>query len=210
MEHENDKELTLRVLQEANQLFFRYGVKSITMDQIAQHLGISKKTIYTIVADKKELVHMVVQHRLERQNAEMDELMLKAKDPVHEIILLSAWVQKMFEEMNPFLMMEIQKYFPQTYAIIGKHKSECVYSHIYSNLEKGKELGLYRSSIDIEVISRLRMLTMEASMNPDNFPLGKKKMAEIQVQMIEHFLHGICTLKGHKLINSYKQIIEEE
>ena len=199
-----------RILKESEQLFFRYGVKSITMDEIATHLGISKKTIYLFFTDKKELVFRVIESRLMKQEKEMADISLKASDPVHEVILISDWLKDFFQNLNPYLMMEIQKYYPKAYSLFLEHKHKCMHENIFVNIQNGVESGLYRASIDIDTIARLRMVCIEASFNPDNFPLVKKNLNEVQLQLIEHFLYGICTLKGHKLINKYKQIKEEE
>lgn len=199
-----------RILIEAEQLFFRYGVKSITMDEIATHLGISKKTIYQFYKDKKELVYKVVETKIQRQEVEMEEIMESAIDPVHEVILTSDLLKKVFQNMNPFLLMEVQKYYPRAYGVFQSHRDKCIFISIFNNIKKGIELGLYRAGIDVETIARLRMVCIDAAFNPENFPLAKKNLNELQLQLIEHFLYGICTLKGHKLINKYKQIKEEE
>ena len=199
-----------RILIEAEQLFFRYGVKSITMDEIATHLGISKKTIYQFYKDKKELVYKVVETKMAKQETEMEEIAGKAIDPVHEILLTSEYLKKIFINMNPFLLVEVQKYYPRAYGIFSTHRDKCIFSSIFNNIKKGITQGLYRSGMDVDTIARLRMLCIDAAVNPDNFPLAKKNLNELQMQLIEHFLYGICTLKGHKLINKYKQIKEEE
>jgi TetR/AcrR family transcriptional regulator, cholesterol catabolism regulator len=203
-------ETSNRILIEAEQLFFRYGVKSITMDEIATHLGISKKTIYQYYKDKKELVYKVVEAKIAKQVEAMEEMKEQAIDPVHEVIMTSELLKKLFQNMNPFLMLEIQKYYPRAYGVFKTHRDQCVFTTIFDNIKTGVEVGLYRSSIDMDTIARLRMVCIDAAFNPENFPLAKKNLNELQVQLIEHFLYGICTLKGHKLINKYKQIKEEE
>jgi AcrR family transcriptional regulator len=199
-----------RILIEAEQLFFRYGVKSITMDEIATHLGISKKTIYQFYKDKKELVYKVVETKIQKQQVEMEEITETAIDPVHEVILTSDLLKKVFQNMNPFLLMEVQKYYPRAYGVFQSHRDKCIFTCIFNNIKKGIEMGLYRAGIDVDTIARLRMVCIDAAFNPENFPLAKKNLNELQLQLIEHFLYGICTLKGHKLINKYKQIKEEE
>ncbi len=207
---EKELETSDRILIEAEQLFFRYGVKSITMDEIATHLGISKKTIYQFYKDKKELVYKVVEARITKQKSEMDQITVEAADPVQEILMTSNWLKEMFQSMNPFLLLEVQKYYPRAYGVFLSHRDKCIFSNIFNNIKKGVDLGLYRPAIDVDTIARLRMVCIDAAFNPDNFPLAKKNLNELQVQLIEHFLYGICTLKGHKLINKYKQIKEEE
>jgi hypothetical protein len=78
------------------------------------------------------------------------------------------------------------------------------------SIERGKKEGLVREDINSKVLSRMRIEQVEMGLNLDVFPPDKFKIVEIQLSMLDHFLHGICTLKGHKLINKYKQLIEEE
>jgi AcrR family transcriptional regulator len=207
---EQELETGVRILVEAEQLFFRYGVKSITMDEIATHLGISKKTIYQFYTDKKELVYKVIETKMAKQQVEMDHIADTAIDPVHEVIMTSDYLKNIFQNMNPFLLMEVQKYYPRAYGVFAAYKDKCIFTNIFNNIKKGIEIGLYRPGIDVDTIARLRMVCIDAAFNPNNFPLAKKNLNELQLQLIEHFLYGICTLKGHKLINKYKQIKEEE
>jgi AcrR family transcriptional regulator len=207
---EQELETSIRILVEAEVLFFRYGVKSITMDEIAAHLGISKKTIYQFYKDKKELVYKVIETKMAKQEIEMDAIAEKAIDPVHEVILTSDYLKNIFQNMNPFLLMEVQKYYPRAYGIFSAYRDKCIFTNIFNNIKKGMASGLYRPGIDVDTIARLRMVCIDAAFNPENFPLAKKNLNELQLQLIEHFLYGICTLKGHKLINKYKQIKEEE
>ncbi len=116
-----------RILIEAEQLFFRYGVKSITMDEIATHLGISKKTIYQFYKDKKDLVYKVVEARIQKQQSEIDEIAEVAIDPVHEVLLTSDWLKNVFQNMNPFLLMEVQKYYPRAYSVFQTHRDKCIF-----------------------------------------------------------------------------------
>ena len=81
---------------------------------------------------------------------------------------------------------------------------------IQKNLEKGITQGLYRSDINIIVLAKLRLEEIDMAMNHSVFPIDKFNIAQVQITLFEHFLYGICTLKGHKLINKHKQIIDEE
>ena len=81
---------------------------------------------------------------------------------------------------------------------------------IERNLKKGILEGLYRTDINIKIISKMRLETMEMGFNPMIFSPEDYNIREVQMQLLNHFLHGITTLKGHKLINKYKEITDEE
>ena len=203
------EEIKNRIISGAYDLFAKFGVKSITMDEIARNLGMSKKTIYQHFNDKDELVKLVVQSVMIQQESELQLIHATAKDPVDEVLKLSEYLRSMFVNMNPFLLLDIKRYYPQAYKLFTDYKEQCVISMLAENLKWGMDIGLYRRDLNIDILSRLRMEEVEWGFNPAVF--GEKvHLHEVQLQLIEHFLYGICTLKGHKLINKYKQIQEED
>ncbi|MBC7452014.1 MAG: TetR/AcrR family transcriptional regulator [Cytophagales bacterium] len=202
-------EIKSRIITEADTLFLKFGVKSITMDEIAKNVGMSKKTIYQHVNDKDELVKLIMQAQMDHQELQVQLIHATSKDPVDEVLRLSDYLGTVFANMNPFVLMEIQRYHPKAFDIYLSYKETCLLTCMYENLKWGIEMGLYRPEINIDILSRLRMQEVEWGFNPQIFK-ESVKLHEIQIQLIEHFLYGICTLKGHKLINKYKQVLEEE
>jgi AcrR family transcriptional regulator len=202
-------EVKTRIISGADELFLRFGVKSITMDEIAKSIGMSKKTIYQHFNDKDELVKLVVEENIRDQEIQVQLIQTTAKDPIDEILKFSEYMRSLFANMSPFLLMEIQRYYPKAFEIYLSFKEACIISSIKNNMKWGMDMGYYRPDINVEVLSRLRMEEVEWGFDPKVFK-EKVHLDEIQVQLIEHFLYGICTLKGHKLINKYKQIQEEE
>jgi len=202
-------EVKSRIISGAESLFLAYGVKSITMDEVAKKLGVSKKTIYQHVADKDELVMLAVKASMENQESQVDLIHATAKDPIDEVLKLSDYIRSLFVHMNPFLLMEIQRYYPKAFECYLSFKEACIINSLSENLKWGISMGFYRPQINIDILSRLRMEEVEWGFNPRVFK-DSKHFPDVQIQLIEHFLYGICTLKGHKLINKYKQIQEEE
>lgn len=198
-----------RIISGAESLFLAYGVKSITMDEVAKKLGVSKKTIYQHVSDKDELVTLAVKSSMENQESQVDLIHATAKDPIDEVLRLSDYMRSLFSNMNPFLLMEIQRYYPKAYESYVSFKETCIINSLAQNLKWGIDMGYYRPQINIDILSRLRIEEVEWGFNPRIFKEGKY-FSDVQIQLLEHFLYGICTLKGHKVINKYKEIQEEE
>lgn len=198
-----------RIISGAESLFLAYGVKSITMDEVAKNLGVSKKTIYQHVSDKDELVTLAVKSSMENQESQVDLIHATAKDPIDEVLRLSEYMRVLFSNMNPFLLMEIQRYYPKAYESYLGFKEACIINSLAENLKWGISMGYYRPQLNIDILSRMRMEQVEWGFNPRIFKEGKY-FSDVQIQLLEHFLYGICTLKGHKLINKYKEIQEEE
>lgn len=194
-----------RILQKAHELFYRYGVRSVSMDDIAAPLGMSKKTLYQYYQDKEELVGAVFLTVMEQNRTHCIRDVDVAENAIHEIFLAFDRVQEMFATMNPSILYELQKYHPRVYDKFKKFKNEFLYNIIRANLERGVEESLYREEIDIDVLTRFRLHSIMLAFNAEVFFADPTKMVHIEQQLLEHFLYGMATAKGTKLIQKYKQ-----
>lgn len=194
-----------RILLKSHELFHKFGIRQVTMDDIASQLGMSKKTIYSCFADKDELVDAVACEHI-KQNTESCECdRIKAENAVHEIFLAMDMVQEMFATMNPTVLFDLEKYHHKSYQKFSKHKNEYMYKIVYNNLKRGIEEGLYRPEIHLEILSKFRIETMFLPFNINIFLPGKYSLGKIELEIMEHFLHGIVTTKGQKYISKYKE-----
>lgn len=199
-----------RILEGAYDLFSRYGLRNVTMDDIAKNLGVSKKTIYQHFDDKNKIILDLAKAEMQRHQDAFDEFAANSKNSVEEIIQLMNFMGKTFIRLNPLMFYDMQKYYPEAWVMFREFKNQCATFQITNNLEKGKEQGLYRSDLNTKILARMRMEQIELAFNSAVFPPDKFNIAEVQLQLLNHFLHGICTLKGHRMINKYLQIHEEE
>jgi AcrR family transcriptional regulator len=199
-----------KILRGAQELVFRYGIKSITMDDIAKHLGMSKKTIYLHYDDKDQLILKLVEFLLGHNEDKMGCIIDQSKDPIHEIIETMKMMSSTFAKMNPILFHDMMKYYPESYQKFKEFKENRILKMIENNLKKGQELNLYRVDINLKILARLRLEELDLAINFEAFPPEKYNLADVQVQLLDHFLHGVCTLKGHKILNKYKELHEEE
>jgi len=193
-----------RILNKARELMFQTGVKHVTMDDLANQLGISKKTIYQYFKDKDALVSSVVEFELANHALLCNQSMKLADNAVHEIFLLMTVIQEMFNRMNPLALFEIEKYYPLAFEKIKNHKDDYIFSMISANLEKGIAEGLYRKDVDVTILSRYRLETSLIPFNIHVFHPSKFDMLKVNLQIIEHFVYGVATLDGHKLMDNYK------
>ena len=201
---------TNKVLQGAEGLFRRFGIRSVSMDDIAKHLGISKKTIYQEYDDKNQLIDNLVQKDLTRHRITFEEIEKHSKDAIEEIIKIMHYLGSEFAGTNPNMFYDMKKYHHDCWLKFTKFKESDAMSFVVRNLEKGQAQGLYRNNLNLKIIARLRIEEIELALNPSIYPPDKFVIAEVQLELLDHFLHGICTLKGHRLINKYRQIKEEE
>ena len=198
-----------KILFAAYELFFRYGIKSVTMDDIAKHLSISKKTIYLSFQDKDEVVHTLMEQVLLKDQADFITIAKNTSNVVEEVFVMMKKMNGILNTINPNIFYDLKKYHPKTWSLFHKFRMEFVVNCVVVSLEKGKKDGLVRLDINSNILAKLRGEEIEMGFNPAVFPIDKFKILDVQIAFVEHFLYGICTLKGHKLINKYKKIDEK-
>jgi TetR/AcrR family transcriptional regulator, cholesterol catabolism regulator len=193
-----------RILVKSNELFNRYGIRSVSMDDIAAQLGMSKKTLYQYYTDKDELVNAVFDVVLSINKNNCTECIKKGDNAIHEIFLSFDIMEEMLKTMNPSVLFDMQKYHPSAFKKFDDFKNGFLYKIIKANLERGVKEELYREDIDTDILARYRLHTVLLSFNPEVFPTVKTNAVYIEQQLIECFLYGLSTLKGYKLIQKYK------
>jgi TetR/AcrR family transcriptional regulator, cholesterol catabolism regulator len=198
-------EMKDRIKQKADELFRSYGIRSVTMDEIANRLGVSKKTIYQSFADKDALVDEVVVDLLAYNQHCCNKDRANATNAVHEVFLAMEMVKEMFQNMNPVILYDMERNHPNTFQKFLQHKNKFLLQVIKENIERGKKEELYREDINTEVIARVRLETMMLPFNQEIFPKSKFNFVDLEEHLIEHFLFGVATMKGHKLILKYQQ-----
>ena len=198
-------EVKERIKQKADELFMRYGIKSITMDEIATQLGISKKTIYQSFADKDELVDEVVTDLLAYNKDRCDNARSESLNAIQEVLFSMELLEEMFENMNPTILFDLERNHPQTFKKFLHHKYSYLLEIIKQNIEKGISEELYRDDINAEVAAKVRLETMMLPFNQEIFPKNKFNLVELEKQLIEYYLFGMASLKGHKIILKYQQ-----
>ena len=194
-----------RILEKAHELFMQYGIRSASMDDIANSLGMSKKTLYQYFVDKDELVEGVVDGHIMTMQTDCVACRKEAKDAVHEIFITMERIMEQLSNMNPMVLNDLAKFHFKAYQRFKEHKDKFLAKIIRDNIEWGKKEELYRADINTDVMSKFRLESMMIPFNISVFPPGRYNLAIISGQIIEHFVYGLVTIKGHKLILKYKQ-----
>src|ERR1022692_86436 len=198
-------EIKERIKLKADALFRRFGIRSVTMDDIANQLGVSKKTIYHSFSDKNELVDEVVTDILAYNKDCCRNYKEKSQNAIHEVYMAMELLQVMFDNMNPVILYDIERNHPASYKRFEDYKYKFLFDLVKQNIERGKKEKLYRPEIDPDVIAKIRLETMMMPFNERLFPKNKFSLGLLQQQLIEYFLFGIASLKGYKLILKYQK-----
>lgn len=194
-----------RILIKAEELFMQYGIRSVSMDDIANNLGMSKKTLYQYFADKDELVDAVVDGHIREIQEDCMSCRLDATDAIHEIFITMERIMEEFSNMNPMLLYDLEKFHFKAYQRFREHKDKFLLQIIRNNIEWGIKDELYRDDINVDVLSKYRIESMMIPFNVAVFPPGKYNLAEISGIIIQNFTYGLATIKGHKLIQKYNE-----
>ena len=192
-----------RILAKAADLFIRYGIRSITMDEIASQLGISKKTIYQFFTDKDDMVAAVIEKELKKDEMECMQFREQAEDAVQQIFLAMESLEEMLRYANPLMLYDLEKHHPRSYRKLKEYKYQFLYQMIADNIQWGMDEELYRADIQKDIISKTRIELAFLIFNPDIFPHNRYKMSEVNYELAIFFLQGITTVKGKKLIEKY-------
>lgn len=192
-----------RILAEAERLFWKYGVRCVTMEDIARKLGISKKTIYQHFSDKEQILYQVIEDKTGRNQSEMNCMVTETTNPVEEILSVLNMMQKQADQISPNFFIDIKRYYPQAFALFRRYKEGEIMRSILENIQKGISQDLYRSDINPAILARLRVEQIELAFNNDIFPTDQYTMQDIQYELMHHFVRGMLTETGFTIYNQY-------
>ncbi len=204
-------EIKDRILNHAQQLFMRNGIKSVSMDDIAADMGMSKKTLYKWFENKDQIVQASTTRHLTGTQCNCTAMMQAATSAIDELFRMMEWTKQEFGNVHPSIFYDLQKFHPGTWQLWQAHKNEFILTQIVQNLHRGIAEGLFRADLDVDVIARLRLAQIEMQFDSDLYPPRQFGHHErVSQALLEHFMLGVATIKGHRLINQYRQVTEEE
>ncbi len=198
-------DLKTHILAEIDVLFSRYGIKSVTMDDIAKHLGVSKKTIYQYFSDKNKLITTLMESKIAVQVNIMQKGFEGVENAVHELFIAVDNLEEMLSNINPTLFFDLQKYYPTAWALFKNFREHVLYEKVLENLRRGIKEHYYRTEINLEIIARMRIEQIDMAFNQMVFSVQKFSTSQVIRELTDHFLYGICTDEGRRLINDFKK-----
>ena len=184
------------IIAKSAELFLRYGVKNLTMDEIAKQLGMSKKTIYLYVANKSDLVKKVMQAHLDKEDTFIKEVQKSSKNALEENLRTMTFMSQELQGFNAVVFFELQKYYPESYALFNEHREKVALRRILNNLKAGIKEGLYRKDIDTEIVSRIFVSALDILIDQQRFPSKKYHFYNLYKEFVNYHLGGILTPKG--------------
>lgn len=189
-----------KILNTAADMFLTYGFKSVTMDDIAEAMGISKKTIYTHFSTKNKLVLATSFHVVEKINCGIEEIREKKQNPIKENFDIKHFVSHHLKGEKTSPHYQLQKYYPKAYESLKSKQFELLENCMVGNIERGIEDGFYRKEIPIDFITRIHFVGMMGIKDTELFPIEEYTHPKLMEYFLEYHLRAICTLKGIKTL----------
>ena len=192
--------MKVKILNNAADMFLSLGFKSITMDDIARSLGVSKKTIYTHYNNKTELVEAVTNYLFDTICCGMNTIHERQQNPIAELFEIKKLVMQHLKDEKSSPQYQLQKYYPKIYSNLKKRQFEFMQDSIKDNLIRGINQKLYKTTINTDFVTRIYIHGIMGIKNKDIFPLNNYSMGTLMNYYLEYHLYGICTEKGiHEL-----------
>nr|WP_231374061.1 TetR/AcrR family transcriptional regulator [Aureivirga marina] len=181
-------------------MFLNFGFKSVTMDDIAKELGISKKTIYKYFGNKEELVDESTEYVHVQINNIITSITSKGYNPIKENFEIKKMFKELFKNSKTSPMYQLKKYYPKTYAKLID-REWCMFSDcVQSNLTRGIEEKLYRAELDIDVVSRFYFSIVFGIHEEDYHNHEKYDLAQLEEAALEYHTRAIATEEGLKVL----------
>ena len=193
-----------KILNKAEEEFFRIGVKSVTMDDIARAMGISKKTLYHSFESKRDLVNQVIQRHIEDDKSRICEISKAAGNAIDELLEVGSYIGHEMVKINPTVIFDLRKNYPKSWELFKDMSDQFVYNQIGANIERGIEEGMYRKNLKPEIIARFFTTWMSRVDEEMNFFGSKYHFAQIYLEFVSYHIHGIASEKGINYLKSLK------
>ena len=190
------EEKELFIIEKTGELFKKYGIKSVSMDDIAQQLSISKKTLYQYFKDKADLVTKVVNYHNCDHDQKFLDLMKSEMNAIDILIEVSKHLIEMLKEINPPIFYDLRKYYPELTKELIVNRKDHVYNNIKTNLLKGIEQGIYRDDLNPDIITSIYVKRMDDVIFEDDNSLNRFQQHEIFSQLFIYHIRGIVNTKG--------------
>jgi len=183
-------------------LYQRYGVKSVTMDDVAKHLGISKKTLYEYFTDKEDLVKQVLVWDYNRKLDFFLKIEKKNLNAVEELFEVYKMIKEIFTDYNPSAEYDIRKYYPALFAQLREIKRKRMFELSMMNMNKGRKEGLYRNDLNASIIARLHVFRVENILESELFSIEEITSIKVFHEIFVYHLNGILSDEGRKILDA--------
>jgi TetR/AcrR family transcriptional regulator, cholesterol catabolism regulator len=191
-----------RILEQVVKLYHRYGVKSVTMDDVAKQLGISKKTIYEFFSDKEDLVKQVLLFEHDHSCGFLKAIENRKLNAIEELFEVYKMINTLLREYNPSMEYDIRKYYPGLFLKVRDIKRKRMFESVLKNLNQGKKEGLYRKDLHAKIIAKLHVFRTESLLDNDMFTQEELTSLKMFHEIFVYHLQGILSHEGRSFFEA--------
>ncbi|WP_103864033.1 TetR/AcrR family transcriptional regulator [Aquimarina sp. I32.4] len=191
-----------KIIEKATDMFLTLGFKSVTMDDLASEMGISKKTIYTHFQNKTKLVEATIELLFSLVCNGIDTIIEEGFDPIEELYAIKAFVMNYLKNEKAAPQYQLQKYYPKIYKVLKSKQFDVMQKSVVDNLNRGIEKGVFRDNIDVEFISRIYFIGTNGIKDKEMFPDQMFPVTKLMDDYLEYHILGITTEKGRTILNN--------
>ena len=184
------------ILAKAVEMFDRYGLRPVTMDDIAREMSISKKTLYKYYANKEDLVTRAVVQMFQEISGNMTELLEHQGNAIDMLFSMDEVICSTIEKHDPSMQFQLERYYPEVSAMLEGMKKETVFLMMENNINRGKAEGLYRDDLDAQVVTYLYYSRAQLMMEEDMGPFKDRPIEDVMREILVYHIRGVASDKG--------------
>lgn len=189
-----------KILTHCFDSFMKYGVRSVSMDDIAKSIGISKKTIYIHFDKKEELVEKTVTHFVSKDQNDIKEIVNQSINAVDALVSVAQHVLKMLRRMSSSVIFDLKKYYPELWSIIDAKHHKFIFTIIKNNIQKGIKEGFYRQDINADIVARFYVSLTHTVVDQETFSLENYERTQLYKELIKYHLNSILSPSGKEYL----------
>jgi AcrR family transcriptional regulator len=197
----NISEKEQKIVADAVKVFMTYGIKSVTMDDIAKHMRMSKKTLYQYFSDKNDLVSKCLGQDCHNTEVQVKEILQKGLNAIEENFEISKHIVESLRDIHPSIFYDLEKYYPEAWQTMHEFRHKFVATVMKDNMERGIKEGLYRKDLNVQLMTQLWVARLNIIFDPSLFALKEHNLADVYRQMFIHHVRGIASDEGVKYID---------
>lgn len=199
-------EKKLKIMERASEVFARFGIKNLTMNDLARELGISKKTIYTYFRDKDDLINQTLQIKFDQDILYHHQVKAESANAIEELFVISRSFAATLANIHPVVFTDLEKYHPAAFEKMEAHKWRFVVSIMQDNLERGVSEGLYLPQTDAEIVARSYVGATETMYNGHTFSVDQYRQDNVFFEFLHLQIHAIASEEGRNYLSAMRAL----
>lgn len=195
-------EKELEILQQSAVLFMKYGLKSLSMDDLARELKVSKKTLYKHFNDKESMISLIMENFISEEKDSIDQICNKSKNAIDEVLLINELLNEQLKDLSSSIHFDMEKYYRKAWDIFNDYKFDFIFNCVVNNINRGIKEGLYRKNIHPEIIAKIYVMRIDYIIDGDLFPQSEFTFIDVNDEVVKYHLGGLVNDKGMAYLKS--------